>query len=139
LQVVVPDWSTTVKGKGRLATQAEAQGWGDNTVALTPSSLNAAFKGVNQVLAALGRQNLPGGKQERWGMITSIDNSSTGTTVTFAPAFPNACVNVQLTMIRPDAGGLSQSVSLITRSRTAFTARYGGSAGYNCDWYAIGY
>lgn len=84
---VVPDASTSTKGKVQLATNAEAQALTDALKSLTPATLAAALQGSNQSFAANGYQKLPGGLILQWG--TGVIGS--GTVTTFPVAFPTAC------------------------------------------------
>lgn len=98
---VVPDASTTVKGKVQLATATEAQEFADALKALTPSTLNQALKGSNQQLTEAGYQKLPGGLILQWATGASanpgnpVGNVYEGAvTINFPIAFPNACIRV---------------------------------------------
>lgn len=87
---VVPDASTTVKGKVQLATTGEAQAFSDALKALTPSTLNQALKGSNQSFGSVqstGYQKFPGGMILQWGF-TNITGS--GDTITLPVTFPNS-------------------------------------------------
>jgi hypothetical protein len=57
--------------------------------------LNSAFTGANQSLAQNGYQIYPGGMIEQWGKHV---NTSDDETVTFPIPFPNACLNVSMTL-----------------------------------------
>lgn len=85
--LVAPDASTTVKGKIQLAISAEAQAFADGLKAITPASLNAAFKGANQSLAANGYQRLPGGLLIQW---LSVSHGGLGNGSSVAFTFPMA-------------------------------------------------
>lgn len=87
---IVPDASTTVKGKVQLATATEAQAFADALKALTPSTLNQALKGGNQSLVSNGYQKLPGGLILQWGYVGTFNNPGQRILVTFPVAFPNA-------------------------------------------------
>jgi hypothetical protein len=55
------------------------------------------FTGSNQSLASNGYQKLPGGLILQWGSISMAFPSTT--TVTFPVAFPNACLNSQISVL----------------------------------------
>lgn len=95
---VVPDASTTTKGKVQLATAAEAQALSDALKALTPSTLNQSLKGSNQSLSTNGYQKLPGGLIVQWGYLYNVSISETWYQVTLPVAYPNAnlFVDVQI-------------------------------------------
>lgn len=69
------------------------------------SGSNAIWKGgsgtglVSVTLAQSGQLNLPNGLQYRWGFVTGLND---GSTVSFTPAFSNACFGVQVTGARND-------------------------------------
>ncbi|WP_157810452.1 gp53-like domain-containing protein [Achromobacter ruhlandii] len=81
----------TLRGVVRLATNAEAQGWGSDAGAITPLKLSQAFKGANQTLTNQGIQRFPGGLILQWGE-TNITNTGN---INFPTAFPNAVLNVK--------------------------------------------
>ena len=78
-----------------------------------------------------GYQKLPGGLVIQWGSVTA---ASDGTSVDFPIAFPNNCINVQLTEENSSSAG---AVSYSNVSTTGFTAY--NSAGNVTNWLAIGY
>lgn len=89
---VVPDASDTVKGKIEIATAAEAQTFASALLALTPSTLNQAFKGINQNLSTPnGWQKFPGGLILQWGYVAATTEGFY--TVTWPIAFPNVVLN----------------------------------------------
>lgn len=101
---VVPDASTTVKGKVQLATATEAQAFADALKALTPSTLNQAFKGSNQsIVVDNGYQKLPGGIIIQWtrGAWTNVGDSVQ--TLTWPIAFPNTCLNATVSTIHSNS------------------------------------
>lgn len=61
---------TEVDAKTTVASTAQAQAWASNATLLTPLRLAEAFKGANQLLAAKGFQELPGGLVVEWGAET---------------------------------------------------------------------
>ena len=96
---VVPDASTTVKGKVQLATAAESQAFADALKALTPSTLNQALKGANQNLATTGFQKFPGGLIMQWAMV-NFPNPPAGYVIYNYPfAFPNGIIGVTIASI----------------------------------------
>lgn len=84
---VVPDASTTAKGKIEIATAAEAQSFASSLLAMTPATLNQSLQGANQSLITNGYQKLPGGLIMQWG---TYGGGSHGVTLNFPIAFPNA-------------------------------------------------
>lgn len=93
---VVPDASTTVKGKIEIATAAEAQTYASSLLAMTPSTMNQALKGANQSLIVNGFQKLPGDLIFQFGVVTLPAGQST-TVANFPIAFPNGCLSIALT------------------------------------------
>lgn len=80
--------SESVAGIVEIATTAEAQALVNDTDAMTPAKLAAAFGGGNQSPLTNGYQKLPGGLIIQWGTATAIAN---GTGLAVLPiAFPNA-------------------------------------------------
>lgn len=148
LQVTVPDASTTVKGKIEIATSAEAQTYASSLLAITPATMYAACQGANQSLVANnGFQIHPGGLIEKWGY-TDVTAESQGTddlvTVSFSPAFPNACFHVAPIAVQ-SAGALSENMVPYlggNPSKTSFSIgldTHGGPSGpYRVYWRAIG-
>lgn len=81
-------------------------------------------------LASNGYQKFSNGLIIQWG--SSIDPNY----VTFPIAFPNACLNVQLTRHYDDSVVRSNSVSYVSKTQFRALYGYGGDTGY---WFAIGY
>lgn len=88
-----------------------------------------------------------GGILLQWGSQAFSGHGTQSTTLAFkdrfpgAIPFPNALLNVQATLY-PDTvpTGNSQSVSVLTTSRTQFTWNYSGGSAYDgFFWFAIGY
>jgi hypothetical protein len=146
-----PDWSTTVKGIGKLATPAEAQAYSSPSVAITPSTMNAAFQGANQSLIEQnGFQKFPGGLFKKWGYL-NIENDGTGghvseVTLDFSlsgGAFVFACYNIQLTM-QQALGATSGTNNPYWDAKTNSQVNIGIDGGnsairtYRVDWKAIG-
>lgn len=140
LGAATPTASAVVKGLLKLATAALAQGWADDTVALTPWSLGQSFKGANQSLAAAGFQRLPGGLIMQWGTATL----NGGTSVTFPFAFPNRCVSVAVGRTA-SVSGLAEYAQVTAIGVSGFTAvglEGNGawvSSTFALDWFAVGY
>ena len=63
--------------------------------------LASAFTSSNQSRTANGWQKLPGGLIMQWGQHNSASNIES---VTFPIAFPNACLNVQVTVMSGNTG-----------------------------------
>jgi hypothetical protein len=110
------DATQAVKGVLKLATAALAQGWADDTAALTAWSLSQAFKGANQMLAPAGYQKFPGGVILQW---CAYSQDTQGQNFNFPIEFPNACLNV----IAQDNAAASASVHALacgTFTKTSF-------------------
>lgn len=143
---VVPDASTTVKGKIEIATPAEAQSYSSSLLALTPATMFQALQGSNQSLAANGYQRLPGGLLLQWGQVSVYSNGIDGgsSPVTFPVAFPSNCV---VTAVK-NGGGVSGVDGIYANrgtSLTGFTANVDSATGNEgagwrtVAWQAIGY
>lgn len=123
----IPDASTTVKGKSRYATAAEAQAF-TAAVTLTAQGLDQAFQGGNQSLGTSGYQKLPGGLIVQWGIATEG-------AVTFPLTFPNALYSVVATGITATNVGTYITVY----ANSGFTAYVGPpDAGSQVFYIAIG-
>jgi len=131
-----------------IATTAQAQALVDDLVLLTPKKLADAFKGGAQSLTDIGFQATPGSLILKWGYQASAPSANTN--ITFAQAFPTACLSV--IPIGANTGANFQAyVTLNGFTRTGATvncfAAPGGSvpvlaSGSNlvsCTWLAIGY
>ncbi len=138
IDAATPQASTTAQGLVELATNAEAQAWTDADRAITPATLAQALKGSNQSLASPGYQKLPGGLVLQWGDFLT---SSGDVTVTFPLAFPNTCLNVQITCTA--SAPQDYIATLGTKTATNFevnTADGSGAAiSVGFSWFAIGY
>jgi len=104
----VSDASTTLKGRTRLATSAEAQALSNALTAISPATLAAAFQGSNQTLGATLNQVFPGGLIVKAGNATTDGAGQVG--VTFATAFPNAVVAIIPASLQIGAGGYSFNI-----------------------------
>lgn len=133
------DATESVKGVMQIASNAEAQALSNNTKALTPAKLAAALQGANQSLASAGYQKLPGGLIVQWGTTANISHN-TSLAVTLPVTFPNACIDVQLT-VAGDIGVTSVGAFSVINSAAQITiyhrADSGASAPYR--WLVIGY
>lgn len=146
---VVPDASTTVKGKIQLATATQAQAFADALLAITPSTLNQALKGSNQTLNSTGYQKFPGGLILQWGKLSIYASGGTYSSgnVTFPIAFPNAIFVASANANESDYGNQNDEGwwHVRQRSTTGMTCVYsqvistGGNELTSCDWIAIGY
>lgn len=89
-------------GNGRLTLGADATSALDAvtlqqlTTAVAGLVGTSSFTGGNQSLASNGFQRLPGGTIFQWGYLADHQG-----TITFPIAFPNACLNAQLTFKTP--------------------------------------
>lgn len=138
---VVPDASTTVKGKIEIATAAEAQSYASSLLALTPSTMNQALKGSNQLLNTNGYQKFPGGLIVQWGKLTNVPLNQSFNTVTFPIAFPSVAYNVQSAIGRNTI--ISGTVATLVRNISATGCQIAGD--YDSDtstgdilWFATG-
>lgn len=137
---VVPDASTTVKGKVQLATATEAQAFADALKALTPSTLNQSFKGSNQSMTTSGYQKLPGGLILQWA--STYTRVYWDISITFPIAFPSACY-VVIPALGHDVGGPTDDhICAYNVTNTGFIQKFanGGSSGeyYNNFYIALG-
>ncbi len=92
----IPDASETQRGLIRLATALQAQSFSGKQ-AITPESLAAAFKGVNQNLSAAGFQKLPGGLMMQW-LISPRSIATGGVPFVFPLAFNGAPISIQVSI-----------------------------------------
>ena len=116
-----------------IASTAEAQGWTENTKALSALRLKEAFQGSNQLLSANGHQKFPG------GMIIQAGNCTSNTTpvpVSFPTTFPTVCIAVVLVL--KDSTGTIYECSANSVTASGFSA-HNGSALKNNYYIAIGY
>jgi hypothetical protein len=123
----------TVRGAVELATGAETLAGTDNTRAVHPAGLKAAFPNS---LASDGYQKLPGGLILQWGQ---ADIGIGKTTITFPLAFSAACLVVMTTDWAADGVGFNnQAVNAI--AATYFVLRTSNAAGSDqMLWFAVGY
>lgn len=136
----VPAATDTVAGLIERATSAEAQGLTDAARAITPATLEAAYKGGNQSLAANGRQRLPGGLILQWGTAAIGPDASGVLTVTFPVAFPTAMVSAVANDVSNEMN--KNAVAVVPVSSTQMQLswyRVQGSGTQNARWMAIGY
>lgn len=91
---------------------------------------------------------LPSGHILKWGTFTTTLSHETSQTVTFPVAFPNGCLNVQLTPRNPTANVLADAwPDLVSKSASQFVvaAQWPGPNGlsegllYGFSWFAIGH
>ena len=128
----------------------------NNTVSGTKAQFNTAcsdtdfafvndFTSTNQSLTTNGYQKLPGGLIIQWGRVGNgtANNGGSSGTVTFPIAFPNALLNVQLTVREPDNNGATVARLTLTDSTTQFSwASFSGTSSSALDqlmWLAVGY
>jgi hypothetical protein len=135
---VVPDASTTVKGKIEIATSAEAQAYSSSLLAITPATMNQALKGSNQSLSDNGFQRLPGGLVLQWGRTGTISSNAT-ITVTFPVSFPIACVNVVNSVNYTVDGDINEVCHISDLSVNSYRVRNSNPQSTRTYWYAIGY
>jgi len=108
-----------------------------------PGSLSQAFiysgtsaQSAHQynVTSTNGSVLLPMGIIMKWGSQSFVGSQSP--TVTFANAFPNACFNVQLSLLNTGATQTQNRIATITAS--GFTANVNASGASTWYWVAIG-
>ena len=134
-----PVASRTVAGRVELADDSEAQSLADLLKALTPGTLEAAFRGGNQLISGTGYQKLPGGLILQWGKVQSSGAQSG--TINFPVAFPNVALNAQITDL---AGSISTVVPHAAGSDLTATGLNWYSSGdpsyaFSFYWFAIGH
>lgn len=133
---IVPDSSTTVKGKVQLATAAEAQAGLDALKSITPATLLSALKGSNQSLAAIGYQKLPGGLIIQWGTTGSIGVGG-AISVTFPISFPASVVFASLQAF---VNGVSANAAQgVTATTTGLSATGTNTSVSQYFWLSIGF
>lgn len=127
--------SESVAGVIEIATNAEAQGFVANK-AIDGAKLAQAFKGSNQSLSASAlRQTFPGDLQIKAGESINTAGGYGVVSVTFANAFPNACVFAG--PVYENASGANLFAPVVqSRSAAGFSAY---CALINLRWFAIGY
>lgn len=135
---ILPDASTSTKGKVQLATSAESQALSDALKAITPSTLGAAFQGSNQSMAASGYQKLPGGLIIQWG--TMVLSSATSVAITFPITFPNAVYGIFNHRVSDGTAAYELTISASTPPTTSgCTFKHPSSPITETDfWIAIG-
>jgi len=107
------------------------------------NTINSEF--VN-TLGVTGYQKLPGGMIMQWGTTGALTGDSTPATITFSPAFPTACLNMQATVINANnLVDIFANVSGVSASGATILANtvYGGadpsSHPVTIYWFAIGH
>lgn len=122
----------------------------------TPSSSNwllidvaglvkrSEFTGANQSLSVPGHQNIPGGlifKMETYHIGDTL-SPTTFFSKSFAEAFPNACLNAQITII-DSSGNANCFVGLNSKTKSGVTGYIteisGAAQNIDLDIFAIGY
>lgn len=118
-----------------ISSTAQAQGWTDNTTALSPLRLAEAFKGANQTLSANGVQKLPGGLILQWGLTSAVNGV---TNRPFVTTFPNNCF--QVIPIYKNVSGPYYGVSVDSFTTSGFVAKEtnGTSSSFAVSYIAIG-
>jgi hypothetical protein len=138
---VVPDWWLTQQQEELLAFLTAAGITPDATGADMAQVLAAArvlFGGTGS-LTNPGWMRLPGGLIIQWGKGTTTGTS--GVTITFPFAFPNACFTFQPTDEADAAGSVSIAVAMGGRpiSRFAGEARHADGTSGGFYWMALGW
>lgn len=123
------DASTAVKGLIEIATDAEAQALVSALLAITPSGLNASFKGSNQSLATPGYQKFAGGLIMQWGNApgSTVGNATTNSpSATLPITFPTAGLFAIASFIGPQGGC---AIGCGVPSLTSITVSYANLSG----------
>lgn len=105
-----------------FASEAEAQALSSTTKGISPSTLNAAFKGSNQSLAADGYQKLPGGLILQWGTWSGATGGSSAT-ATLPLAAPNGVLRVICCDVSANGSGV-EKVSHANAEDTLTTVKF---------------
>lgn len=84
-----------------------------------------------------GSVYLPGGIIMKWG--SGSFSGSQNPSVAFSPAFPNACFNVQLSLLNTMSASFTpQNVLITAPTKNGFNARVGAAGNSTWYWQAIG-
>lgn len=142
ITLTVDNASTTKRGVARFATATEVVNKLNVTAAITPKNVSDMFKGGFTNNNSL---TLPSGHILKWGVVDYSSNpAEIPVNVTFPEAFPNSCLNVQLTRKAIDGNESDGVVNLISQTNTGFRAYFntwgvGVSGLRGFTWFAIGY
>lgn len=112
LALAPPNATTLIRGILKLATNAAVQAGNETDTVVTPAGLASFAKS----LAINGYARLPGGRIEQW-LLTDDFTSETYKNITWPIPFPNACLNVQATVV----------LSSLSASANQFAQTYGWS------------
>lgn len=131
--------TTSLAGAVELATDVEVTSGSDTQRAIVPSALASIYGASSQTneIAPLKVSGAFTSKIVKRGSVSS----TTGTTVTFAAAFPNACQNVILTC-QNAAFRYAFLTSAPTTSQFTFVVNQSGGSSSTADvvyWQAEGY
>ena len=124
-----------------MASQAEAESGADNTKLVTPLRVHEAVPftfSPSSVGGATNSVTLPNGLIMKWGDITATADSLSagGQTVTFPTAFPNQCLNVQVTPYTTQL----EDIEAWCSERTATNFKYRNwNTSFDGTYFAIGY
>lgn len=144
----IPIATSTTAGITKVLNVLNSNDVGSALSAAQGKALKDIFDNFSLNTGANGELKIPIGNLTfvaKWGKTPNQDVSSSGSpvSVSFATAFPNACLNLQLT---PDAtGGANPNAfaSVLTKNRTGFTAylyEYTPTTqNVGISWLAIGY
>lgn len=139
---LVPDASSSTKGKVQLAIGAEAQAMTDALKAITPATLAAAFGGANQSLSQPGYQKLPGGIILQWGYGVTAIYPGAALDISFPITFPND-VGYSGFQISGDGGANNASTVPIVVANTTSNLHVINTDGDTIitayRWFAIGW
>lgn len=122
----VPLADTTTAGRVRYANVTEARDIGNSWTAISPYSLDQAYRGSNQ---GAGWQRLPGGRIEQWAY-TSLGDILDGTSgsITFPVTFPSGTLGFSLTGFDSSVNGYF-SVVVTSYSNSSISYRINEYAG----------
>jgi len=124
-----------IAGLIELAADAEAQGLVANDKAITPATLDSAFKGANQSEGAPRYQRLPGGFILQIGNVINSATPTVSTLVTFPIAFPTVCFGVLISNRYSSASGISFAATAETKTGFSSTC---SAANAGAVWFALG-
>lgn len=144
ISLEVPTASDTQRGAVRFATDTEVANKLNVMAVVTPRNVSDMFVGGFTPNNSL---TLPSGHILKWGVVDYTSNpGEVLSNVTFPTAFPNDCLNVQLTRKMSQHGEAGDgTVNLISSTRSGFSASVQVINTKNMSllrgytWFAIGY
>lgn len=144
ISLEVPTASDTQRGAVRFATATEVANKLNVMAVVTPRNVSDMFVGGFTPNNSL---TLPSGHILKWGVVDYTSNpGEVLSNVTFPTAFPNDCLNVQLTRKMSQHGEAGDgTMNLISSTRSGFSASVQVISTNNMSllrgytWFAIGY